>query len=299
MLDKADWIHLNQSIVAATVSNFRPDILIADSFPYGEYNELFPAMATVPRKILIYDYYPRLKLAGTQQNPISNYDLVIIPYEEGQIPAPVALNATLEWVGPMIYRGREEALPRKEARRRLGIAENQLWFYVTLGGGGGAETGETINWLSEIARSFPRLMFLQTVPPLASGESGILKAENVRSISHFPLPFAPYLSAFDGAIAAAGVNTSLELINFGVPAVWLPMGSQESADQKGRAQKLAAEGLGWAVDRLDSEGLGQAIRNMLSADVRRAMRKKMLAQPTPLGAKKGAEITCKWLRQSE
>ena len=141
------------------------------------------------------------------------------------------------------------------------------------------------------------MLFFQTVPPLATQVSGILTADNARAVSHFPLPFTPYLSAFDGAIAGAGANTVMEMINYGLPAVWIPMGSKTAADQDWRAKKFNDDGLGWSVDRLDSDALSRTLRNMLSSDTRQTMRDKMLAQPMPLGAQKGAEIICKWLKR--
>ena len=293
----SDWLHLNHSLVTATISNFRPDVLIADSFPFGENQELLPAMATIPHKIFIFDYYPGHTVSGNHRGAISNYGLVLVPYEKGEFDLPFEIDAIVEWIGPLIYRARYEALPRAEARRRLGIPEDRLCFYVALGGGGGPELGETVAWLSDIASVFPKLLLFQTIPPLATQESGILTANNARAVSHFPLPFTPYLSTFDGAIVGAGANTVMEIINYGIPAVWIPMGSKTAADQDWRAKKFSDDGLGWAVDRLDSDALSGTIRNMLAADTRHTMRDKMLAQPTPLGAQNGAEIICKWLEK--
>ena len=296
MLSKTEWLHLCHSLVSVTVANFRPNLLIADSFPQGENGELLPALSTVPNRIFVYDFLPGHDAQKNHQQSIGLYNLVLIPYDEGAFQLPFNIKPAPHWIGPMIYRSRKEALPRAEARRRLGIPEDRLCFYVALGGGGGPETGETMAWLSDIARSFPELLFFQTMPPLASEKSGILKADNARSISHFPLPFSPYLNAFDGAIAGAGANTTTELIHLGLPAVWIPTGSKVAADQSWRAKNLADNGLGWNAERLDGEALSKAIRGMLDADVRREMREKMLAQPEPLGAQKGAEAIEKWLK---
>ncbi|MBT5676844.1 MAG: hypothetical protein HOJ07_14220, partial [Rhodospirillaceae bacterium] len=211
MLSSTDWLHLNHSLVTSVVSNFRPNMLIADSFPFGEYHELLPALASIRRKVFVFDYFPGHSVPGNHQGGISNYGLVLVPYEKGAFELPFKLAAPVEWIGSPIYRARSEALPRGEARRRLGIPKDRLCFYVALGGGGGPELGETVAWLSEIAATFPKLLFFQTTPPLSKDEDGILKAGNARSVSHFPFPFAPYLSAFDGAIAGAGANTTIEL----------------------------------------------------------------------------------------
>ena len=86
------------------------------------------------------------------------------------------------------------------------------------------------------------------------------------------------------------------MINYGLPAVWIPLGSKLAADQEWRAQKLSGEGLGWMAERLDSDALCEAIRRMLEVKTRQEMKERMLAQPAPLGAQKGAEIICNWIR---
>ena len=51
LLDSTEWRHLCHSLVSVTVANFKPDLMIADSFPLGENGELIPAISTVPRRI--------------------------------------------------------------------------------------------------------------------------------------------------------------------------------------------------------------------------------------------------------
>ena len=296
LMSAADWRHLAHSLATVSVANFKPDVLIADSYPFGEYGEILAVLSTIQQRIFLYDVMPGQDQKKLHRDAISNYNLVLIPHDEGAFELPFEIVPAPHWVGPMVNRSRKEALPRAEARRRLGIPEDRLCFYVALGGGGGEAIVEAINWLSITLESFPNLLLFQTLPPLAAEDSGLLKSKNARAVSHFTFPFTPYLSAFDGAIAGAGANTTTELINFGVPAVWVPMGSKQAADQEWRAQKLSENGLGWAVERLDSEGLTAAIRAMLDADTRRAMRQKMLAQPAPNGASKGADVICEWLK---
>ena len=50
-MSATDWLHLNHSLVTAAISNFRPNMLIADSFPFGENHELLPALASIKYKI--------------------------------------------------------------------------------------------------------------------------------------------------------------------------------------------------------------------------------------------------------
>ena len=296
MLDQDDWVNLNTSVVKATVTNFRPDIYIADSFPAGEVGELSFAVETIQRKILVMDQYPGLLSQPSYQESVSNFDLILLLFEEGDIQLPFTPKAPVKWIGPIAYRSRDEALPRDEARRRLGLSEDQLCFYVSLGGGGSPEHDKVLEWISGVVKSFPEIQFFHTIPPLARDSNSILRADNARSICHFPFPFLLFFNAFDAAIAGTGI-TSVELVQFGVPSVWIPMGSSEAGDQIWRAQWLVDSGLGWTTNSFDTDGLISALRALSSPDARAAVRERMLAQPEPRGAKNAAEAIAAWLRE--
>ncbi len=64
LIDVDDWKHLNMSLAATVVSSFRPDVLIADSFPSGESGELMPALSIIDKKILVLDYLPQFLKKG-------------------------------------------------------------------------------------------------------------------------------------------------------------------------------------------------------------------------------------------
>ncbi len=59
-------------------------------------------------------------------------------------------------------------------------------------------------------------------------------------------PMSRYFAAFDAAVAAAGYNAYHELIELGVPSLFVPM-HRETDDQPARARWAEAAGLGLGV----------------------------------------------------
>ena len=67
-------------------------------------------------------------------------------------------------------------------------------------------------------------------------------------------PMSRYFAAFDAAVAAAGYNAYHELIELGVPSLFVPM-HRETDDQPARARYAEEAGLGLGLSRADDPEL--------------------------------------------
>ena len=101
-------------------------------------------------------------------------------------------------------------------------------------------------------------------------------------LSHFSL--VDYLSAFDVVISSTGVNSSNEIVSFGVPETWVPLHASEGIGQDIRAATLAGKGLGLAAERFDDQAICNAIVSLLPPNSREEMRAKMISQSAPTRA---------------
>ncbi|MDP6817597.1 MAG: hypothetical protein QF449_06105 [Alphaproteobacteria bacterium] len=114
MIALDDYIYLSSSLIASTVSSFRPDVLIADSFPLGEGGQLASVFSSVARKVLILDIFPHLSEDKKYRSSVAKYDLVLFPFHKGSVELPFSPPVSKAWIGPIVYRGREDALPRED-----------------------------------------------------------------------------------------------------------------------------------------------------------------------------------------
>jgi UDP-N-acetylglucosamine--N-acetylmuramyl-(pentapeptide) pyrophosphoryl-undecaprenol N-acetylglucosamine transferase len=292
-----DWQQLNKSIAIATVNSFRPDVLIADSFPFGEYGELAPILSRIGKRIIILDYFPKFLRRLDFQKALSMFNMIIFPFNEGDISLPFTINGPVEWVGSILYESPNDALQKDEARQQLGLSENEDYYFISLGGGGYSTYGKVVEWIYENISGFRDHNFVQALPPLPSQFQYPPKPINLSYVSRFPI--SEYFNAFTGAISAVGANTSTELIQFGIPTIWTPYPTDLAPDQKWRAQKFFDENLGCQVEHFDSASLRSCIENLLSPEYRNKLRQRLLRQPVANGAINGANAILKYIKSSE
>lgn len=195
-----------------------------------------------------------------------NCDLVIEP---GELAAERDLGATssLDHVQtpvsraclpPITYLDPEEALPRAEARRALGLKGRKV-VLVTFGGDALSDHYELS--ISVVA-AFRRLRNVQIVVArheLAEGDPPPL--DRVETVDVFPL--SRYLRAFDGVVASAGYNTFHELMGVRARTLFIPTEAEGLDSQITRAAWAAERGLASLLTKGELDRLPQATWELL------------------------------------
>lgn len=143
-------------------------------------------------------------------------------------------------VAPVILTRKEEMLERSVARERIGIAGEERWCLINLGGDALVSHNQATLLIRKIAEhSGVRLCWLAS--PLASAASRL--AADMHVLQGYPT--AHLMNAFDGLITAAGYNSLHEaLMIMDVPILFVPHSNARLDDQLRRAR--FAEAKGWA-----------------------------------------------------
>lgn len=284
---------LNPAMATATFASFQPDVFIADTYPVGRTQELFGALPSFARSVLIYLEQPE-SLRGDFAANLRAYHLLLAPYEQSEVELPSPMRLPVEWTGYLLLRSRNEALPRPEARRRLGLPQDAFIVYVGFGGGGDTRYGDFLGWALRLAKRHPAWLFAVLVPPLAREPMPEFAAENIVTFSYFPL--AEVFSAFDGAISALGVGTTAELLYFGVPTIFMPRPGL-SDDHTGRASRIAARGAGLIAEALDVKSLDAAAEKLADTTVRADLSAAARNMVSRNGAEVAAEFLLDWVKK--
>ena len=222
-----------------TVSSFDPHLLVTDTFPEGPEGELAPIMKWPIRKAFVYrDSRPGSFREGEARPRLAPYQMILVAHDPDAIDLPSWLekDPRVRFTGPISEDGPTE--PRENLRKRLGMKEDKAAI-VTFGGGGDPETDEVLRVVVRGLRDRHVGVFVAT-GPLARKMPDAINARE-----WFPAwPLAPWLPAFDLAVASGGYNTVTELGNAGLPSLLIPF-ERDLDDQFKRVRE--AERAGWAI----------------------------------------------------
>jgi UDP:flavonoid glycosyltransferase YjiC (YdhE family) len=247
----------------------------------------------VPKRVFVFERFPNYFKQQTYKIALQFYQLIIMQYkEEEKEQVGVDFGDRALWAGSIIVRSADEILPPDMARRRLGLAADELVFYVGLGGGGNPQNDEAIKWVLDVLAEFPSVRTACAAQPLSKQQDLLLERDNVIAVNHYPM--LEYLSAFDVAIASGGSLTTSELVYAGVPAIWTPLGFP-STDQEFNADRFAGRELGIQVKMFDTDSLKAAIEKLLDAKQRAEMAQRMRAWTGTNGAEVAARAITRLL----
>jgi UDP:flavonoid glycosyltransferase YjiC (YdhE family)/glycosyltransferase involved in cell wall biosynthesis len=220
----------------------------------------------------------------------SSFDLVVEPgeiaaeYDEG---LTVAHRDSVAMIPPIVFLDRKELLSRADARRQLGIPEDNLAVLIQLGSD---QSNDVLSILSDILASLKRdddtrivlahsLISSRPPPPIADDRISVLQ----------DYPISRFFPAFDLAISAAGYNSFHELLSFGVPTLFLPM-IKETEDQGRRTLYASDRGLALSADPLDGKQLQRGIAQLFEPGVKEQLARALAGLQVEDGARRAAEL---------
>jgi UDP-N-acetylglucosamine--N-acetylmuramyl-(pentapeptide) pyrophosphoryl-undecaprenol N-acetylglucosamine transferase len=278
-IPKGTHIRLVQTVVWNVVSSFDPDVLVVDTFPIGNLQELAPILTWGMRKVFVFrEQREEMARRPVLQSALKLYDRVIIPHDEASdLPVPEGVVATK--VGPILIRDRGELPSRVDARRRLGVPDDGTVLYASFGGGGDPEVDRCLRLVLEAVRERGDVHLVLAPGPLhragvesrASAELLDAIGERAKRLDHFPA--VELYPAFDAAVAGVGYNTSHELLHVGVPGIFIPF-HRVVDDQGARARWIAEEHAGLSLPVPDLGSLRDALARILEPAAREAFARR-------------------------
>lgn len=169
--------------------------------------------------------------------PVSqeNFDLVIKLGELGaefsvDEPGPPTRKITIP---PLTVLERGDLMRRNEARAALGLQRTHKYALLSLGPGNLKEVGGIGQGLIDALQGHGYEVVWTRTP---ISVSDVELPERVIPVSVFPI--ARYMKAFDVFVGAAGYNTCCEVLQSGVPTLFVP-NTLVSDDQTRRAEQVA------------------------------------------------------------
>lgn len=257
-IDKTAYLALAKQWVWHSIGLLRPDLFIVDSFPRGSFGELLPALDLCRKRAFI---FRPMKSAFAEraefQAMLPLYDRILVPETDAPVPVPDQIRTRVTHVGPVIARELAELLPRDTARRHLGVPPDRLAVYLSAGGGGDPTAAAQLESTIAALAPDPSLHLVVGAGPLYRGRQ--IPGERITWLSG--LGASELMAGLDIAVCAAGYNTFAELMQAGVPAVFLPQ-EKIADEQHVRAARAVASG---AATLLPPGPLSETLPRLLAA----------------------------------
>lgn len=212
------------------------------------------------------------------------FDAVLEPGElagEADRGPTVARRDRAERVGPIVYLDRSELRPRVEAERELGLEPGATNVLVALGQGGEVRAASERCVRHLAARVGVQVAVLESA--IAAGLDVPAGIVHLRST----YPMSRNYAAFDLVVAAAGYNAFHELLELGVPTLFVPI-ARETDDQAARASWAAAADLARAVTAPDAPELEAELDRLLDPLERGRILGRLAELPRATGAAEAA-----------
>jgi hypothetical protein len=255
------WDHLFYARIVDFVTEFRPTVLVIDHVTPPPL--LLDLRQTFPELRLVWSRRGSWK-AGRNAHVValaSGFDLIIEPLD---IASPFDRGATT-WqrvahvTPPITLLDAAELLPRDDARRGLGLAEEGPACLLQLS----ADTADDLRTLISRARdmllSKGEIQIFAPLHPLYSAELGDIEGVHTAPI----YPVSRYARAFDAAVSTAGYNSVHELIMAGIPTLFVARDTPGLDDQARRAWVASAAGAAEQAPSLTSPAAEVALELIL------------------------------------
>jgi UDP:flavonoid glycosyltransferase YjiC (YdhE family) len=179
-----------------------------------------------------------------------------------------------------------ETLSRGAARAELGLPSEGRCVLLQLGSGNNFDYGAVRERLLERLRVLPDVTVAAVRSPIAYATPE--PPADVRSLVVFPL--ARHLPAFDAAISAAGYNSYHELLQAGVPTLFVPNENPTMDDQLARARHAERQGLALCLRAHELYRARDRLEQLLDPEEQALLRARMAALDPANGAPDAARI---------
>jgi UDP:flavonoid glycosyltransferase YjiC (YdhE family) len=279
---------INLGVAQATITRFDPDVIAVDFFPQGQLGSLAWIGQHRARKIFIAREPHPADPHGARRNAQIEaiHDVIIAPHRPDE-QVKMETSKPVHYVGPILVRSRDEAMPRSQARRALGVPADAFLVYVGFGGGGRPDIIQSRNWILSVCGRFPQWTFAVARPPLDYGPPLDLGAANAIEFSYAPL--AECWPAFDLAISGLSYNSTAELLHQGVPTLFVEL-KEPWDDWARRGRMIADAGAGLTIRFGDEEALITSLETLASASRREVIAKAARDMIPENGASRAAAV---------
>lgn len=274
-------------VTTSLVAAFAPHVLVVDTFPAGASDDLVPVLRWPLERVFVFrEQRPEHARAAHFQHCLRAYHRTVVPHSSGEVALPLPEGVAATWTGPILIRERGEALPRPEARARLGVEPGERPLVLVSGAGGGDPA--LVAWAGRAAAALTEAGFevVLAVGPLARQ----MHPPRLRTTSHYPL--AELLPAFDAALAPCSYNTAHELLHHGVPTAFVTA-TRELDDQQERRRRLVQAGAALALEEESARAAVAVVRRLLDPACAAALRRAGRALVPGGGAQRAARAVLK------
>ncbi|WP_436398142.1 glycosyltransferase family protein [Roseobacter sp. S98] len=266
-----------RNALTEALKGFHPDILITELFPFGRRvlkDEFFAALETAqklnPKPVILSSVRdilaPPSKPAKAQMAEDligAYYDAVLVHADATVTTLDESWPVTPGFAGKLRYTGyvARQNTARSPSAQRSGIV-------VSTGGGAVADN------LFETAVDCARGMAEHSWHLLVAGQKAPARIAQLtrragRNVTVGPASknFRGLLSGAAASVSLCGYNTALDVLQTGVPAIFVPFDADGETEQTLRAQGLSRQSnIDLLRNRdLSAQALGDAIRNVISA----------------------------------
>lgn len=291
-IDPSLRIWIAGGMVNSLMASYQPQAVVLDTFPIGLNGELASLLRMQCARFLVAREVVNPPPHWEYLDSLKHFHALLAPYSKDEIALPIANANHLHWVGPILIRGREDLLPREEARRRLGLPQGRRTCLMSFGGGGDTDYGRIEAWAAQLIEKFPDWHFALPNPPLQRTAPATSPAPNASRFSYYPL--AECHSAFDVAVSTTG-SSAYELAVTGIPAILLPsVIPWQIEDHLQKARRLVGDGGGFVVPAYDTAALLAAFSAVNDPARLAAMTAERAARKLENGARTGAELLVRY-----
>jgi len=269
-LNKLEYRRLAKHFVWNTLGVFAPDLLVVDTFPSGSFDELFQVLDGPFKKSFIYrKVKPEYAARATFRSAASMYDTVVAPHSESNCPVEQVGGKSIRFSGEVAQFDPMDLPNRDEARRELGIADEDRLVYISAGGGGDPNARRQLESIVATLKDVANVHMLIGAGPLYRGP----RVSGPKVTWFDGSAVAKYFRAVDAAISAAGYNTFHELMLARVPSAFFAQ-SKIADDQRERIQTaLDLDACHFLADTYDAATVRETVSRLLDPAKAEGLRK--------------------------
>lgn len=269
---QSEWVHVMSPFIAAGIDMVDARAIVVDHVAAPKV--VRPMRQALEGRQLVWSRRGMWKPGRNLGNAVEGaetFDSIVEPLD---VTSPFDRGASARFrdkvttVPPITLVRPSEYLDRDDARRELGLDADSLAILMQVTGPDAQRIesmiGAVVDLLEDNGRARPVQLFApihvladRAVEPVRPVRDG------VTTVRRRVYPLARHLQAFDGVITTAGYNSFHEVLQSGVPGLFIPRDSDTLDDQPARARVPEMIGAGLHADDMDDPHLAQKISRLL------------------------------------